>query len=123
MSSLEALTEEILDFRDQRDWEQFHTPRHLAAAVSIEAAELQELLLWKSEDEVAAWLESGGRQDLARELADVLIFVLLLSREADIDLTQAVSDKLQENAEKYPVDLARGRSAKYSDLKSEEEMS
>lgn len=123
MANLETLTEKILDFRDQRDWGQFHTPRHLAAAVSIEAAELQELLLWKSEDEVADWLESGGHQDLARELADVLIFLLLLSREADIDLTQAVSDKLQENAEKYPVDLARGRSAKYTDLKSEEELS
>lgn len=123
MASFEQLTEEILKFRDQREWDQFHTPRHLTAALSIEVAELQELLLWKSEEEVGNWLESGGREDIARELADVLIFVLLLCHETNVDLADAVNAKLLENAEKYPVDLARGRAAKYTELKSEKETS
>lgn len=114
---LSQLTEEILKFRDERDWAQFHTPRNLAAALSIEAAELQEILLWKSDAEVAELMTDSriaGR--LREEVADVLIYGLLLCHSANIDPAQAIREKLKANAAKYPVEKARGRSTKYSDL-------
>lgn len=101
-------------FVTERDWEQFHTPKDLAAAIAIEAAELQELFLWKSAAEVEAMarqLEAMGR--IREELADVLILCLNLANRLNIDVSGAVTEKMAANAAKYPVALARGRSDKY----------
>lgn len=119
MGEITKLTQDIIAFRDARDWEQFHTPSHLAAALAIEAAEVQELFLWRSDAEVEDWIEGGGDSELARELADIAIFALLLAHETDVDLERAVQKKLEENERKYPVDLAKGRAAKYTELDRE----
>ena len=104
----------LLAFRDERDWKQFHDPKNLACALSIEAAELNELFLWKNATES----READVERVREEVADVLAYALLLCNEFDIDPEAAVLDKVAANATKYPVDLARGTSAKYTDLKS-----
>lgn len=124
MAELEELIQKIVDFRDERDWAQFHTPQHLATALSVETAELQELLLWLEDDEVNAKLESGDvRADARREIADVLIYALLFCYELGIDPAEAIENKLRENAEKYPSDVARGTATKYTQLGNEQDPS
>jgi len=108
---------EILRFRDARDWEQFHTPKNLAAAIAIEAAELQEHFLWKSDAEIKAeQLNSNKRDKVVEELADVIIFTLLLAERFDVDIDRAVRRKLASNARKYPVKKARGNARKYTEF-------
>lgn len=114
MPDLPALTARILAFREARDWAQFHTPRNLAASLSIEAAELLELFQWDLED--APPLDSERRERIAEELADIGIYALLLAHEAGIDLGRAIADKMEENERKYPVEKAKGRSTKYTEL-------
>ena len=116
MSEFQDVLREILAFRDARDWAQFHTPRNLAAAVAIEAAELQEVLLWMSDDEVDQLLEGEKHERVKEELADVLIYAFLMAHEADVDPIDAIRRKLEKNEGKYPVDRAKGRSDKYSEL-------
>lgn len=114
--SLESLLEEILRFRDERDWGQFHSPKNLAAALAIEAAELQETMLWKSDSEVETLLAGPARERVSQEIADVLIYAILLAHEARITLADAVRDKLVRNGDKYPVNKSRGNAAKYTEL-------
>ena len=117
MDSLTETVAAIVAFRDERDWAQFHTPRNLAAALAIETAELQQVMLWKSDQEIDALLaEPQGHQELQEELGDVLIFALLLSQSCGIDPVKAVQHKLAVNAVKYPVEKARGVSTKYTNL-------
>lgn len=114
---ISKLVREILKFRDARDWGPFHTPKDLAAALSIETSELQELFLWKSENEIAEFVMSAqGKGRLAEEIGDVLIYLLLFSHEVNIDPIRAAQAKLAENAKKYPVHLARGKATKYTEL-------
>lgn len=119
MSEFKAVIREILAFRDARDWRQFHTPRNLAAALAIEAAELQELMLWKTDQEVEELLEGEKHQRITEELADVLIFALLLAHETGVDPDDAIRRKLERNEERYPEDLSKGRADKYSELNGE----
>ena len=112
---LEDLTDRIVAFRDERDWKQFHSPRNLAASISIEAAELLELFQWSSDESIADDVEER-RADLERELADILVYCLLLARDTGIDPATAIDAKLAENGAKYPVEKARGSRVKYTDL-------
>lgn len=113
----EPLLDLLRTFRDDRDWKQFHNPKDLAAAIAIEAGELQELFLWKTADEVTTDLASPlRRQAVVDELADVLICALLLADCLAIDIDQAVREKTAANARKYPVRKARGTSRKYTEL-------
>jgi NTP pyrophosphatase (non-canonical NTP hydrolase) len=117
IETLEDAQEAAVRFRDDRDWAQYHTPRHLSSAIAIEAGELQETLLWKSDEEVASMLEKPDRkEEVADEVGDVLILALLFCHEAGIDPLEAIGRKLSKNASKYPVDEARGSSEKYTDL-------
>jgi len=109
------LTNRIIDFRDERDWKQFHSPKNLAGSIVIEAAELLETLQWSSDATIAADVEAN-REDIARELADIAIYCLLMAHESGIDLEAAITEKLCENAAKYPVGKARGSRAKYTEL-------
>jgi dCTP diphosphatase len=112
-----ALLDEARRFRDARDWSQFHTPKNLAAAIAIEAAELQERFLWKNDQEIDGDLEAGPTRDaVVEEVADVFLFALLLADRLDIDVGRAIADKLAANARKYPVALARGNARKYTEL-------
>ena len=107
----------VARFRDDRDWAQFHTPKNLAAAVAIEAAELQERFLWKTDAEVDQDLaDPAKRSGVADEIADVVMFAMLLADRLGIDLAEAVSAKLAANERKYPVRLARGNARKYTEL-------
>lgn len=114
--SLDELILEIVRFRDEREWRQFHTLKNIGAALSIEAAELLELMLWKTDTEVRDLAQSSkGRMRLEEELADVLIYALLLAYEVGINPAQAILRKLGQNAKKYPVALSKGNAVKYSE--------
>jgi NTP pyrophosphatase (non-canonical NTP hydrolase) len=114
---LHDLVAAVCRFRDDRDWAPFHTPKHLAAAVAIEAAELQERFLWKTDAEVDRDLADAAKRDgVADEIADVVMFAMLLADRLGIDLAEAITAKLAANERKYPVKLARGNARKYTEL-------
>ncbi len=108
-TALAELATRLAAFNDERDWGRFHTPRDLAMTVSVEAGELLELFLWKTDE-----LPEPAR--LREELADVLICLVNLAAKVDIDLMAAAADKLAANAAKYPVDRARGNAKKWTEL-------
>jgi NTP pyrophosphatase (non-canonical NTP hydrolase) len=113
---LRQVVEQIIRFRDERDWKQFHRPKELAAAIAIEAGELQELFLWRGEEHSDDLTEEPSRvESIADELADVMIFTLLLSNELKIPVADAILAKLTKNAERYPIEKHKGI-AKKSDL-------
>jgi NTP pyrophosphatase (non-canonical NTP hydrolase) len=112
---MKSLTEHILAFRDERDWKQFHNPKDLALSLSLEAAEVLEVFQWKSGAEVDAVCHDR-KADLSDELADVLYYTLLMAHDLGIDLESALLAKLAKNAEKYPIEKARGSSKKYTEL-------
>jgi dCTP diphosphatase len=115
--SIQALQAAVIRFREQRDWAQFHTPKDLALGLGIEAGELAELFLWKKEEEIrAAFEQPEFRQRLGEELADVMVFLLYLAEASGIDLGAAVEGKIALNAQKYPVEKARGSAVKYTGL-------
>ena len=105
----------IRDFRDQRDWMQFHNPKNLAASIVIEAAELLEHFQWKTPDESEAHAESK-RDSVADEIADVAVYLIELADNLGIDLWQAIERKMVQNEQKYPVHKARGTAKKYHEL-------
>ena len=116
--SWQALSAEVRRFRDARDWAQFHTPKNLAAAIAIEAAELQERFLWKTDKEIDRDMSDGPkRAAVIDEIADVLMFGLLLADRLDVDVAEAITAKLAANERKYPVALARGNARKYTELR------
>ena len=112
--TLADLVAAVCRFRDERDWSQFHTPKNLAAATAIEAAELQERFLWKTDAEVDQDLVDAAKR--ADEIADVVMFAMLLADRLGIDLAEAITAKLAANEQKYPVNLARGNARKYTEL-------
>ena len=108
----EETAEQILRFRDERNWKQFHNPKDLAISLSLEAAELLEVFQWSGED-----IGVDGRLDKIREeLADIANYCVLMADSCGLDLDQIVREKLQRNAEKYPVEKAYGRKKKYTEL-------
>jgi NTP pyrophosphatase (non-canonical NTP hydrolase) len=113
--SLEQVQERIRQFRDERDWTQFHSPANLAAALSVEAGELLELFLWAGPEGGGEVLESR-RPEVEDELADVLIQCLNFSAIAEIDVLEAMNRKIDRNAERYPVERSRGRATKYTEF-------
>lgn len=115
MSQLNDLTQKIVAFRDERDWQQFHNAKDLALSLTLEAAEVLELYQWKTGPAIEA-VATERHQALADELADVLYYTLLMAHDQGIDLEAALLDKLRRNAEKYPVDKAKGSSKKYTEL-------
>ena len=112
---LEAVSAKIREFRDARDWKQFHNAKDMAAAISIEASELLEIFLWKSPGEVES-ASTAKRDRIEEEMADVAIYLVELADNLGIDLIDAMERKLERNAEKYPVEKARGSHAKYDEL-------
>jgi NTP pyrophosphatase (non-canonical NTP hydrolase) len=115
--TLAEIVAAVARFRDARDWAQFHKPKDLAAAIAIEAAELQERFLWKADAEVDQDLADAAKKaGVADEIADVVMFAMLLSDRLGIDLAEAITAKLVANERKYPVKLARGNARKYTEL-------
>jgi NTP pyrophosphatase (non-canonical NTP hydrolase) len=109
MNDIETLTRELVLFRNERDWGQFHNPKDLALAINVEAGELLEQFLWKDE-------ASAHPEKVKEELADVFAFAFLLAEKYGWDVKNIVLEKIQKNAEKYPVDKARGTAKKYNEL-------
>lgn len=109
MAEIQNITEELRKFRDERDWAQFHNPKDLALALSIEASELLELFLWKS-------AEAADPNKVKEELADVFAYAFMLADKYSLDVAQIMQDKLAKNKLKYPVDKARGSAKKYTEL-------
>ncbi|MGZ3863378.1 MAG: nucleotide pyrophosphohydrolase [Bacteroidia bacterium] len=112
MTDIKEITEALIKFRDERDWEQFHDSKNLAVAISIEAAELNELFLWK--DIKAS--EEVDKNKIKEELADILAFSFLLANKYNFNVKEIILDKIKSNGEKYPVDKAKGTSKKYDQL-------
>jgi NTP pyrophosphatase (non-canonical NTP hydrolase) len=112
MEKYNKIIEELIQFRNDRDWEQFHDSKNLALAISLEAAELNELFLWKKDDEV----ENINKERLKEEIADILSFIFLLAEKHNLDIFDIVSEKIKKNAQKYPVDKAKGTAKKYNEL-------
>ena len=108
-NDIKTLTEAINRFTEERDWDQFHNPKDLAIALSVEASELLEAFLWKKPEEAKV-------EKIKEELADVINYSLLLASKYGLDVSEIVMDKLRRNAEKYPVEKARGSAKKYNEL-------
>jgi NTP pyrophosphatase (non-canonical NTP hydrolase) len=109
MNDIKEITEALLRFRNERDWEQFHNAKDLALALSIEANELLELFLWKNAEE-------ADPARVREELADVLAYAFLLADKYGFDVKEMVLDKIAQNEQKYPVDKAKGNARKYDQL-------
>ena len=115
--SLEELTNRLLEFRDARDWRQFHSLKDLILSLNLEASELLELAQWKSEETFERETQTDPmRQRLTEECADVLLYLLLIAERSGIDLQAAAAEKIAANAIKYPVSKARGTATKYTEL-------
>lgn len=102
----------VLAFRDERDWDQFHTPKDLAISVAIEAGELLECFQWTGRDVTA----DANTQRIREELADVLIYCMYLADSMGVDVPQLIEDKLETNERRYPISKAKGSSKKYTEL-------
>jgi dCTP diphosphatase len=115
--SIESLTAQLRHFAQDRDWEQFHTPKNLAMALSGEAGELLALFQWLRDGQVSEWFEDpANRTAVEHEMADVFGYLLRLADVLDIDLETSLRAKIDINAQKYPVELARGNALKYTAL-------
>ncbi len=109
MNDFEDITDALIHFRNERDWEQFHNPKDLALAISVEAAELLELFLWKD-------AADANPDKVKEELADVMLFSVLLAEKYNFDIKQIMLDKIVLNGVKYPVEKAKGTAKKYNEL-------
>lgn len=109
MKDIKDLTQQLIEFRDQRDWAQFHNPKDLAVALNIEASELLEAFLWKAS-------QDADPSKVREELADVIAYALLLADKYQFDVAEIVTEKIKENAKKYPIEKAKGSSKKYNEL-------
>ncbi len=113
MESLEDIRQGVAKFAKDRDWEQFHSPKNLSMALSVEVAELMEHFQWLSEEQSRA-LSPETLAEVAKELADVQVYVVRLADLLNIDLLNAVTSKMEENARKYPAEKVRGSAKKYN---------
>jgi len=109
MNDFDEIIAEIIKFRDERDWEQFHNPKDLAIALNIETSELLELFLWKD-------AESANKEKVKEELADILTYAFLIAEKYGFDVKNIIREKIKINSAKYPVDKARGTAKKYDEL-------
>lgn len=117
MSAYSAIVRQVLDFKDDRNWSQFHTLKDLSAALTIEAAELQELLLWHDNDKIDENLSDPEfRVSLKDECADIFNYLILICDRAGFDILDAARCKITKNNLKYPVDKSYGVSTKYNKL-------
>jgi len=109
MKEIEEITKALIDFRNERDWAQFHNPKDLALAINVEAGELLELFLWKKAEE-------ANKDKVKEELADILAYSFLLAEKYGFDVKDIVMNKIKINGDKYPVDKSKGTAKKYNEL-------
>jgi len=112
MTEYQEIVKKLIEFRNERDWAQFHDSKNLALALFLEAGELNELFLWKKDSEV----EAVDKERLKEELADILAYAFLLAEKHNLDIFEIVREKIKRNGEKYPADKAKGTAKKYNQL-------
>lgn len=112
MSDISQLIGQIIEFRDERDWRQFHNPKDLAISLSLEAAELLEDFQWKTSEQAI----EANFENIKEELADVMIYALMLSHDLNLDVKEIIQEKIEKNAKKYPVEKSKGSKLKYKEL-------
>lgn len=112
MTDFEQITRALIVFREARNWKQFHDTKNLATAISIEAAELNELFLWKTIEDS----EKVNKERIKEELADIFAFSFLLAEKHGFNVKDIVLEKIRKNGEKYPVEKAKGKADKYNEL-------
>ena len=112
-TTIQELKDTVQAFVRERDWERFHSPKNLSMALAAEAAELMEHFLW---DTLEASEETARKEEVADELADILLYLLEFANMTGIDISDAVASKVKKNAEKYPVEKAKGNSLKYTEF-------
>ena len=110
--NFKEIEQKVIDFRNERNWEQFHHIKDLLLGLNIEVAELQELFLWKTNEQQT----EIDKEKIKDELADIAIFLIYISKHYNIDLTEAISSKLEKNSIKYPADRSRNSNKKYNEL-------
>ena len=115
MSGIQDLTKKLIDFRNARDWQQFHNPKDLALSLTLEAAEVLEHFQWKSKEEIDEYIRTH-KEEIGEELADVFNWVLILSHDIGLNILEASKKKISKNGEKYPIDKAKGKHTKYTEL-------
>lgn len=108
---LDSIIKKIIEFRDERDWKKFHNPKDLAISLTLEASELLENFQWKDSSEAI----NQNMEQIKDELADVLIYSLMIAHDLEIDIESAILNKIKKNAEKYPIDRFKGTSKKYTE--------
>ncbi len=109
------LLEQLIQFRKERDWEKFHTPKDIAISLSIEASELLEWFQWQTDHQIESKLNSDKRSCLEDEIADVAVYLSYLCHDLNINLDEVVAKKMEKNAVKYPVEKVKGKADKYTD--------
>ena len=116
-ATISSLKEAVAKFRDERDWLKFHNPKDLSIALSIESSELEELFLWKENMSASSIKKASGQfTRVKEEIADIFIYLLSLSNVLELDMSEAVTEKLEQNAKKYPVTKSKGSNKKYNEL-------
>lgn len=115
MNEIKELTERIINFRDARDWKQFHNPKDVSLSMVLEAGEVMEHFQWKNTQEMEEYARTH-KEEIGEEIADVLYWILLLSHDLEVDPLKALEKKIIKNEEKYPEEKARGNHKKYTEL-------
>ena len=112
MTDFQEISQALIKFRDERDWAQFHDTKNLAIALSIEASELNEILLWKNQSRI----EQEDLEKIKEELADIFAYAFLLAEKNKLNVKQIILDKIKKNELKYPIEKSKGNSKKYKYL-------
>ena len=116
MDKIQELTKKIIEFRDKRDWKQFHNPKDVALSLVLEAGEVMEHFQWKDKQEINKYIRTN-KFEIGEEIADVLYWVLLMSHDLKIDVLDALDKKIRKNEKKYTIEKSKGNHKKYTDLK------
>jgi len=115
MDQIKILTKKLINFRDSRDWQQFHNPKDIAISLSLEASEVLEHFQWKNKEEIEQYIKTN-KNEIGEELADVFNWVLILSHDIGVDILKASDEKIKKNEKKYPVEKVKGKHTKYNQL-------
>ena len=111
---IKEIQDKLAKFAEERDWDQFHSPKNLVMALTSEVGELNELFQWLTEEQSSMKDDIGKIEEIRKEIADIFIYLLRLADKLDINIDEAVREKIEINAKKYPIDLAKGNATKYN---------
>jgi NTP pyrophosphatase (non-canonical NTP hydrolase) len=116
--NIEDIQKQLSDFADERDWDQFHNPKNLAMALSVEASELVEIFQWLTPEQAEVIMNSSESEHVKEEMADVMIYLIRMADKLNVDLEKSVAEKIVKNSEKYPVEGSKGSAEKPTSFSS-----